>query len=135
MKPIPISVGNQMNKKEKIIIFKLTSGEEIVGKFVEATDIIIRVRSPLRVERLVNGPAMYYTLRAWLIQQFEEYEEKVVAIQKDMVMAQFKPGKNVIDQYHNTLEYMLSPSENSHEEDSAFDTQWLDMMPGTGKLN
>lgn len=120
--------------EEKLVVFKLGSGEEIIGKFATSDGVTVQVRSPLRVERIMGGTSMYYTLRAWLIIQFEDYEERIIGINADHIMAQMMPGQNVIEQYNSTLDYLMSPSEEVEADSDMPDgVEWPD-LPGGGRL-
>jgi len=96
---------------EKVTMFKLSSGEEIIGKFVNTSEGVVQLRSVLRADRISDGVNVYYTLKPWFVQQFEDYEEHVIGILAEHIVAQFMPGQNVIKQYHSSVEYQLSPSE------------------------
>lgn len=111
---------------ENVVVFKLTSGDEIISKVVEIDkeNISITLKSPMKVERNITMDSnIFYTIRAWMIQQFENTnEEPIMNLCADHIIAEFIPGPEVIDQYNKTVDYFMEGDEfsyqNLHEADS-----------------
>jgi len=117
---------------EQPMIYKLSSGEEIIGKYVRTCGDVIQLRSPLRIERMAANQQVYYTLRTWLIAQFDECEERIVGVALEHVMAQFKPTPQTVKQYNSTMDYMLSPTE-GYDSDDDIGIEWPSTP--TGRMN
>lgn len=117
-----------------LTVFKLTSGEEIMGKVLEMDKegISITLESPMRVERQPSMDGnILYTIRAWLIQQFENGKpEPIVNLNIDHIIAEMTPSEDVASQYHKTVEYFMEPIETPE-----YDFDNIDMGDSDGSEN
>ena len=106
-----------------IMIYKMSSGEEIIGRCVASDNDTTKVKSPFRIERIYrddgsDGQA-YYTMRSWLIGQFDDTKERVVVLSNSHIMGAMQPSNNTLNQYTSTVEYFLNPDDeiSEYEED------------------
>ena len=108
-----------MIEAEEHVSLKLANGEEIVSKVELSGSRSLALLSPLKVERMVSadGQNIYFTLRSWFCQQFEDHEESVIEIENNQIIAYFTPRAEMVKQYESTLKYLLSDKEDMFEED------------------
>jgi hypothetical protein len=82
-------------KSMDVITLKLSSGEEIIGLFVEKNDKSIKVRKPLLVSLTQNGPALIpYLMSVNIMEDVSEIE-----FNKDLVVTMSKTYKPFSDAY------------------------------------
>lgn len=123
---------------DKINIYKLASGEEIVGKVIADTANILILRSPLRVDRIFSDGSMFYTTRAWFMAQFEGHEERDIELKQNAIIGVMEPGAEVIKQYESTIEYLLAPENHDEavfEDPTDSDGGKLLQFPGSNSIN
>jgi len=82
-------------KPMDVISIKLSSGEEIVGLFVEKTNDYIKIRKPLALSITQNGPA----LTPYFMTGDVMGDAKEVAFNANLVTAMIKTYKPFADAY------------------------------------
>lgn len=103
----------------KIAQFKLASGEEIISGYVLESRIdMFTLHNPLLVERItsnvidavgqVEGTQIYYTMKSWFLQQYDDNEVSDVActIHSSQIMSMIPGRASVTDQYVATLKHL-----------------------------
>jgi ATP-dependent protease Clp ATPase subunit len=90
---------------KNLFVYKLISGEEILGVFVEENKGVVCLKEVLQVHRILNDGMFFFSLRPWFIQQFET-KDNVIEIKESSFISRFKPDNSVVEQYKSTLEYL-----------------------------
>lgn len=84
-----------VNKKDDVVVFKITSGEEIIGRFQEENSETIKLRKPLSMAMTANGPAMApYFACADVMEG-----NSIISFNKSLIVAMTKPHKAFNDAY------------------------------------
>jgi len=82
-------------KKDDVVVIKLSSGEEIIGRYQEENSETINLIKPLAMAMTANGPAMApYFACADVMEN-----NKAIKFNKSLVVATTKPHKNFNDAY------------------------------------
>jgi hypothetical protein len=83
---------------DKIICLKLTSGEEVIGKFHNETGVTIELRD---VASIVMMPGGQHGQVGLGLMPFLPYaEDKAFPFNKSFVMVQFEPGVDMLNNYN-----------------------------------
>lgn len=106
---------------EQLIHFKTTSGEELIAKlvFVDDETQSYFVKDVLVVDRIQINEQSVFTLRSWMLNQFENNDEssetKLIQILPGQIMAFAIPNQKIVEQYESTINYYLSPEDWTQE--------------------
>lgn len=106
---------------EQLIHFKTTSGEELIAKlvFVDDETQSYFVKDVLVVDRIQINDQSVFTLRSWMLNQFENNDEssetKLIQILPGQIMAFAIPNQKIVEQYESTINYYLSPEDWTQE--------------------
>jgi len=96
---------------DQVLHFKITSGDELLGKVIENDDEYITLDAVVVVQRMFNGDSYLFTMKPWMLQQFEVKEPKSISIAYDHIMAISQPQSLVFEQYLSTVGYLSNSSE------------------------
>lgn len=84
-----------VNKKDDVVVLKLSSGEEIIGRYQEENADGIDLRKPLSMAMTQNGPAMAPYFACVDVMEITGS----IKFNKSLVVAITKPHKNFSDAY------------------------------------
>ena len=84
-----------VTKKDDVVVIKLSSGEEIIGRYQEEDSDTIGLSKPLAMAMTQNGPAMTPYFACADVMDLK----KAVKFNKSLVVAMTKPHKNFNDAY------------------------------------
>jgi len=106
---------------DQLVHFKTTSGEELIAKLVCFDDETQSyfVKDVLVVDRIQINEQSVFTLRSWMLNQFENNDEtpetKLIQILPGQIMAFAIPNQKIVEQYESTMNYYLSPEDWTQE--------------------
>lgn len=114
----------------EIIQMKLSSGEEIIGKCVNKTKKEHVFLGVLMVDRSINAGQIYFTLKSWMLLQFEDNRSASVTINNDNLTSHMIPSETMLKNYASTLEFMTNIDDIP---DTDFDDDYPELQPAPTK--
>lgn len=137
-----------------IVQLKLTSGSEIVGVLETQDENNVYLVNPLEIERVLMTPNVFYTMKSFVLNQFEEEGEVPdvkMPINRSTIITKFNSTEKVRTQYEGTIKYLKTgefdeqsnvAAEGNAEFDDDFDFSGdsdnpgnLLVFPGSDKMN
>ena len=137
--------------------FKLSTGVEIVGRISSEDDTHFWTHNPLEIERIIVSPSVFYTMKSFFLNQFEENTEisapdVLIPFRKDSVISIAESTSKVIQQYESSITYLKSGEAENELQDVAESSAELEysgddydgdsdgpgnllIFPGSDKLN
>ena len=84
-----------VNKKDDVVVMKLSSGEEIIGRYQQEDTDNVELRKPLAMAMTQTGPTMAPYFACVDVMEYNG----AIKFNKDLVVAIAKPHKNFSDAY------------------------------------
>jgi len=103
----------------ELMQIKLINNDELIGYVRPNNSDGLIIKNPLLISRIQNERGeIFFTMKSWFLNQYEESKDVFIEIKKDKVLARNVVGDSVSSQYQSTLNYLkndIIPDEQDYD--------------------